>query len=106
MVDEPLEGKMQGPTDIETPESVSNRFQRIGRLSSEAFWTNGYVTERYEHPLGHVARPYHEEPDALIAQVRICGGWEGGRISPFYPTRLSKWLQNPPRQRVLCPQIG
>jgi len=33
----------------------------------------------------HVARPHYEEPDALIAHVRICGGW-GRAISLFYPT--------------------
>jgi hypothetical protein len=36
--------------------------------------------------LNHVARPKnYEEPDALIAHVRICGG-RGKETSLFYPT--------------------
>jgi len=53
-------------------------------------------------PCIHVARPQCEEPDALIAHVRICGG-RGKATSLVYPTEIlkaknyvreSKWSQS------------
>jgi len=38
-----------------------------------------------QHLNTHAARPQHEEPDALIAHVRICGG-RGKVTSLVYPT--------------------
>jgi len=52
-------------------------------IGSAAFWALS-VAESENRPQVRVAKPYPEEPYALIALVRICGG--SGRVtSQFYP---------------------
>ncbi|MFH1122726.1 MAG: hypothetical protein V1758_03605, partial [Pseudomonadota bacterium] len=47
------------------------------------------ITEAEDHPRLCVANPYLEEPYALIALVRFCGGF--GRVtSHFYPEGAEK----------------
>ena len=67
-------------------ESVSTRLQRIAQLAwrpVKGFWTRGCATGSPDC----VAKPWPEEPYAVVPHVRVCGG-PGWVTCPAYPAVL------------------